>query len=391
MTGVSTLAPRMPVGTLRLHGDAFINYQLNRIHAEGYTRVEELRAAAAKIRTFDDYVREFTALADVAEAEGRLANAAFYARAAEFFTPPRSPAKRAIYTRFLGLFHRAFAAEGIERVEAPYGASALPVSLLRSRARATRGTVLLFGGFDSLIEEFFGVWQVLAAAGFDVVAFDGPGQGGARCLYGQVFDHDWERPVAAILDHLGLEGEVSLVGLSMGGYWALRAAALEPRVARVVAWPPVYDWLAPLPWPLPGLVRAMVRWPRFMRWSIRARMRLAPILRHVVQQTLYIQGESEDLVEVPRWFLGMNAAHLRSEQVFGDVLLMVGEHDRFQPPRLMAAQAKALTRARSVTTRVFTAAEQADMHCQMGNLGLAAGFVADWLSEKTDAARAERR
>jgi pimeloyl-ACP methyl ester carboxylesterase len=158
--------------------------------------------------------------------------------------------------------------------------------------------VLLFGGFDSLIEEFFGVWQVLAAAGFDVVAFDGPGQGGARCLYGQVFDHDWERPVRAILDHLGLEGEVSLVGLSMGGYWALRAAALEPRVAA--GWSRGRRSTT-------GWRRCRGRCPGWCgRWcgglascagaSARG-MRLAPILMHVVQQTLYIQGESEDLVE----------------------------------------------------------------------------------------------
>jgi alpha-beta hydrolase superfamily lysophospholipase len=59
----------------------------------------------------------------------------------------------------------------------------------------SRGTVLLHGGFDSLIEEFFAIWQRIAAAGFDVIAFEGPGQGGARALGGLTFDHDWEKPV----------------------------------------------------------------------------------------------------------------------------------------------------------------------------------------------------
>lgn len=64
---------------------------------------------------------------------------------------------------------------------------------------ARRGTVLLFGGFDSLIEEFFVVWRILADAGLDVVAFEGPGQGGARTRHGLCFEHDWERPVRAVL------------------------------------------------------------------------------------------------------------------------------------------------------------------------------------------------
>ena len=40
----------------------------------------------------------------------------------------------------------------------------------------------MHGGFDSLIEEFYVIWQRVAAAGFEVIAFEGPGQGGARTM-----------------------------------------------------------------------------------------------------------------------------------------------------------------------------------------------------------------
>jgi pimeloyl-ACP methyl ester carboxylesterase len=240
--------------------------------------------------------------------------------------------------------------------------------------------VLLFGGFDSLIEEFYAVWVLLADAGFDVIAFEGPGQGGARCLHHQVSDHDWERPVGAVLDHYEL-ARAGLIGLSMGGYWAVRAAAFEPRIDRVVAWPPVYDWLAPFPRFVGTLIHAMCRRRAFMRWSIGVRMRLAPILRHVVAQTLYMQGDSDDLADVPGWFLGMNAAHLHAERVRQPVLLTGGEDDDFQPLRLMRLQQRALTQAASVTTRVFTRAEQAGRHCQINNLALATREVAKWLAE----------
>lgn len=372
--------PNLPVGAVKLHRNRFFDYQLNRIHGEGFTRLDELREVAAKIRDASDYVRELLALADRAEAEGRLANAAFYARGAEFFVPPRSPDKPLVYRRFLALFERAFADFELERSEVPYGAGKLPATRLRARSGPARGSVLLCGGFDSLIEEFFAVWVLLADAGFDVIAFDGPGQGGARCLHGLTFEHDWERPVATLLDHYGLE-RAALIGLSMGGYWALRAAAFEPRIDRVVAWPPVYDWLAPFPGFVAKLVHAMCRRRGFMRWSIGLRMRLAPILRHVVAQTLYIQGDSDDLADVPGWFLAMNAAHLHSPRVRAHVLLTAGEDDDYQPPRLMRLQERALVNAASVTTRVFTRAEQAGRHCQIDNLALATGEVAKWLRE----------
>ena len=108
------------------------------------------------------------------------------------------------------------------------------------------------------------------------------------------------------------------------------------------------------------------------------RTRLIPTLKHVVDQALYISGGEEPMDAVD-WFLGMNAQHLHSERVTQDVLLMVGEHDAFQPPALARAQQAALTGARSVTVRTFTGAESADQHCQMGNLELACQVLTGWL------------
>jgi hypothetical protein len=99
----------------------------------------------------------------------------------------------------------------------------------------------------------------------------------------------------------------------------------------------------------------------------------------VVDQALF-NMDRDDPVEVVDWFLGMNPAHLGSERVTQRVLILSGEHDAFQPPALAVAQAAALVSAREVTLRTFTAAEQADQHCQMGNLELACRVVTDWLT-----------
>lgn len=370
----------LPVGFEAFHRDSFLNYQLNRAHALGFADRAELRAAARSIDSLGQCTAVFGALADRAEAEGRLRNATSYLRLAEFFTPKALGAGVSTYQRYRDLFDRAFADRGAVRHEVPYGTAALPAYRLRATGDA-HGTVLLHGGFDSLIEEFYAIWQRIAASGFDVIAFEGPGQGGARALGGLTFDHDWEKPVSAVLDHFAID-RAAIVGLSMGGYWALRAAGREPRIDRVVSWPPVYDWLYQLPGPVRAAARRMLRLRRFMTWSIALRARLFPVLRHVVDHTLYIAGGRAP-TDVVDWFLGMNAEHLGSERVRQDVLLCCGERDRFQPPVLTRFQAAALTAARSVNVRTFTAAEHADSHCQMGNLELACRVVTTWLRDGT--------
>ena len=300
---------------------------------------------------------------------GRLRHAVGYLRLAEFFTSPRAPEKVERYRRYRDLFEAAVPDGGFTRHAVRYAEGQLPVYRLPAVSTQVHGAVLLHGGFDSLIEEFSPISQRLSAAGFDVFAFDGPGQGGARRLSNLTFDHDWEKPVGAILDHFALTS-AALVGISMGGYWALRAAGREPRIDRVVAWPPVYDWLHRVPAALRGPTRAMLRRRAFMRWSVRVRTRLSPTLRQIVDQTLYVIDRDDPLAVVD-WFLGMNSAHLASDRVRQPVLLMCGEADAFQPPILTRAQAAALTNARSLTVRMFTKAEHADRHCQIGNVDLA--------------------
>jgi pimeloyl-ACP methyl ester carboxylesterase len=126
----------------------------------------------------------------------------------------------------------------------------------------------------------------------------------------------------------------------------------------------------------------MLRHRRFMRWSVRTRARLVPSLRLVVDQTCYLL-DSDDPVDVVDWFLGMNADHLGSGRVTQDVLLLCGEHDAFQPPSLASAQVRALTAAQSVSVRMFTRAEHADQHCQIGNLDLACRVLTEWLRDPT--------
>ena len=67
--------------------------------------------------------------------------------------------------------------------------------------------------------------------------------------------------------------------------------------------------------------------------------------------------------------------------ITGDVLIMAGAEDHFVPMAQFFEQLKLLTAARSVTGRVFTSREQAQSHCQVGNLGVAALHMLGWIDE----------
>ncbi len=368
----------LPVGFHQFHPNKFYNYQLNRWYSEGFTRLEDLKQAAAAIRTNDDYKNAFISLARAASAEDRLKNAAFYYRAAEFLTKPSDSDKIAIYDQFINVFYEAFRDDHIERSAVPYAGGYLPASRLAPVGQP-KGTVLIGGGFDSLIEEFYCFWKLFSEAGYEVIAYEGPGQGGALRKHHLPFDHAWEKPTGAILDYFNVT-DATLLGISMGGYWCLRAAAFEKRIQRVIVFPPVYDWMESTNGFSRGLVNWMMKWPGLMRAGIRMKMRV-PTMEHVITHTLFIT-QKDDLLDVVRWQMGMNKDFLHSELVDQDVLLLGGEKDAFQPPVLYHKQRKALTHARSITGRIFTEADQAANHCGMGNLGLVIQVMLNWMEEK---------
>lgn len=81
--------------------------------------------------------------------------------------------------------------------------------------------------------------------------------------------------------------------------------------------------------------------------------------------------------------LGMDEKNLCSDRVSQDVLILASREDHFIPFRLHAKQLARLTAARSVTDRVFTRADQAHNHCQIGNIGLALRVMKEWTGDKS--------
>ena len=226
--GETWMKAKYPSIYYSFHPNHHLNFQLNRfVTWAGPSAIPDFERAAPQIHDFMDWKREMLALAAEAVAQERELNAAFYYRAAEFFMPECDPQKAWAYDQFITLMGRCFPIPPEDRFQIPYETGYLPA--IRLRSLNSRGTLVVHGGFDSFIEEFLPALLDLRDAGYEVILFEGPGQGAALKKYHLLMTHQWEKPVKAILDYFHLD-DVTLIGISLGGYLATRAAAFERRI-----------------------------------------------------------------------------------------------------------------------------------------------------------------
>lgn len=382
-----------PVGFHQLHPDVSMNVQMNRWFnwVGDSSMLEEMRAIAPHIETYVDWKREFLQLAERALARAQQLKAAFYFRSAEFFMLPSDPDKRPTRQRFLELARSAYGLSTDDLQAVPYGdgdqQGYLPA--YRFTPDLPKGAIVFFGGFDSYIEELIPIGFFLRNAGFEVVLFEGPGQGGALEDAGLPMTSEWEKPVGAVLDYFGLD-RVTLLGLSLGGYFALRAAAFEPRVRRAIAFD-IYDFLACNLHQTNSAMRNLVNLGLTLEAGpvvnalLGAGAQRKPVIEWGLQQGMHVTGTRSPfdyLQEIRRYSTADISA--RIEQ---DVLLLAGAEDHYVPLSMFYRQIEALTRVRSLTARLFKKAEHAQNHCQLGNVGLALRVIVDWLEMQQDLGR----
>jgi 2,6-dihydroxypseudooxynicotine hydrolase len=122
-----------------------------------------------------------------------------------------------------------------ERIEIPLDGFTMAGNLRRPRGVEKPPLVLLLAGLDSTKEEFFNWEQVFLDRGLATFSFDGPGQGETG-LRSSIYP-DYERSVSAVLDALDGFGfdRIGAAGVSLGGYYAPRAAAYEKRIRAAAA------------------------------------------------------------------------------------------------------------------------------------------------------------
>lgn len=231
---------------------------MHRFLAEGvhYRDILDLRA---KITGMERWCAEWSAAA--AEAEQRaerafesgfgrtaaadLARASTYYFFAQFMLWSDPGSKRAAYDNCARAFRRA--AEHLDPpmrpVEIPFRDIMLPGYLTLPAGARKPPLVVLLGGLDTTKEEQLVVVKLCADRGLATLTFDGPGQGATHAR--MKLDPRFGDAVTAVLDYAENEeavdrGRLGIIGRSLGGFYAPRAAALDKRIKAAVAWGAMY-------------------------------------------------------------------------------------------------------------------------------------------------------
>src|SRR5581483_4192079 len=158
-----------------------------------------------------------------------------YAQFMWFHDPVR---RKAGQLRKVELYDRAapYLEPPARRIEIEFEGSAIPGYLRLPPGPAPAGgwpCAVLIGGLESTKEESLLFEDLCLDRGVATFAFDGPGQGE---LFFQVkLQPDFERYTSAVVDELEQLPELDshrlgVLGRSLGGFYAIRSAAHDPRL-----------------------------------------------------------------------------------------------------------------------------------------------------------------
>jgi dienelactone hydrolase len=125
-----------------------------------------------------------------------------------------------------------------ERVAIPYERNGTMYGILRKPWHTPKSpVVILVPGLDSVKEELHLYGDDFLKRGMAVLAIDGPGQG--EMGFEVPLRHDYETPIGYAIDYLESRADVDVrrvgvMGVSLGGQFAVRAAAFEHRIKAVI-------------------------------------------------------------------------------------------------------------------------------------------------------------
>ena len=266
----------------------------------------------------------------------------------------------------------------------------------RARFPDAPSTLVMMNGFDGYAEEIISFAFHFPTRPFDIIAFDGPGQG-HTALAGMPLEPQWERPTEAVLDHFGIDNAAAL-GISFGGYLVMRAAAHMTRISHVIAFDMMYRLLDGLTLPLPASIRplaaSIVERAR-PAWLFDATMSVAAHtnadLAWKLQQACHLTGldKPSDVLRA----LGAYTMEPLAGMIRQPCLVMAGDADQYVPFERLDDVRRALRNAASLDVRAFHEATDPDMaqHCQIGDPHRAFEIMGDWLSGRQPRSGAEER
>jgi dienelactone hydrolase len=344
------------------------------------------RALRGPVGDDDAWFAEWTRMGDIVESRGRgaeqaghtLTAAACFLRATRYyqtgerFLQPKTDAGMQVYAKAVKTFRdaaRYLRTPRIESVEVPYGTTSLPALLVHPDPVGTGGkpapAMVFFDGFDVTKELQYGyAIPDLAARGIGCLIVDGPGNGESVRFRNLPLIAETERYATPAYEYLAARSEfdphrIGVMALSLGGYYAPRAASLEPRFACCIAWGAQWDyhaiWARRLEQLDSGKVLSLSVPPEHLQWVLGAPDRASALK--------VLEGFRLDGIV---------------QQMRCPFLLLHGEADE-QIPMAVAQQCFDAVGSRHKTFRVFTCEEGGHHHCQVDNITIGVHVMWDWL------------
>jgi pimeloyl-ACP methyl ester carboxylesterase len=343
-------------------------------------------------RRVNRYADECLAAGHIVSAREAYLRASNYYRVAEFLLiDPEDPrtlttwgSSKECFSRAANLFSPAF-----EPIEIPYEGTKLPGYFYRveddGNTTTPRPTLIAHGGFDSTVEELYTSAAAPALErGYNCLTFEGPGQGGVIRKQKIPFRFDWEKVVTPVVDYaLTRDKEIdsnriALMGISMGGYLAARAAAFEHRIAACILYNGVYD----------GYDAFAAGFPESLRMAVENGQ--VDVVNTVVRILSDIDTNMRFNLKHGMWTTGANSAFELiqgskkytvkdiAQKIKCPTLVLEAEKDDSFPGQPKKVY-DALTYPKKYI--LFTTEEGAEEHCQCGAPALSNQRIFDWLDE----------
>jgi dienelactone hydrolase len=296
---------------------------------------------------------------------------AIYYFMAERMPSHKDPRRMIAYKKAIALYAKGLQLrkEPVETVEIPYGKHTLKAYFMKAPVPGRAPCMVHFDGFDVTKELIYGgVAEEYRRRGISLLIVDHPGVGEALRL-----DHlptlvETEKPAGAAVDWLEKRADIDpkrigMVALSLGGYYAPRAAAFEQRFACCVAWGAIYDFGTAFKKRIDGTNEPSV--PGFVehaKWVFGVDSQEAAIN---FAERMTLKGVA-DKIKCP-------------------LLIVHGENDRQIPLWHAEKTYEDAVNAKSRELKVFTLADGGAEHCGADNGSLIVDWICDWVAEKLEA------
>lgn len=294
--------------------------------------------------------------------------AGLYYLLAERMPSHKDPRRLIAYKRGIDLYERGLRLrrEPVELVEVPFGSHRLPALFSKAPVPGRAPCMVHFDGLDVTKEIIYAaVADEFRRRGISLLIVDHPGVGAALRLLDLPSGPDTEKPAAASVDYLLTRSDVDaerigIMAISLGGYYAPRAAAFEKRLKCCIAWGAIFDYGAAAADRLGG--------------------RGEPSVPGYAEHLQWVFGAKD--IDATRAIVAQMTLDGVAEKITCPLLVVHGENDRQVPLWHAEKTIEHAVNSPDCELKVFQLADGAAEHCGADNNSLVVDYMADWAAER---------